>query len=145
MNDPATATSSTPGPSVRTPSPRMAEKRCAEQALGTPNKKTHGSTKEAVIASTSHGRYHDHNHDDVHEDHDGHEEHDNNNNNTANFLPRSPFDRGENVDQYLGLCLRGRTSRHLQKSSGQPLRDPLYDSFPTVYSQSPGHFHASRR
>ncbi|KAG0216347.1 hypothetical protein BGX31_000636, partial [Mortierella sp. GBA43] len=96
-NDPSTAASSTSSSSTRTPS-RLAGKRSVEQAPGAPNKKQRRSTQKGVIAGTSRSEDHDrdHNHHHVH-DHDNNDADDNN---TADFLPRSLFDKGENVNQY---------------------------------------------
>ncbi|KAF9086354.1 hypothetical protein BGX27_003204, partial [Mortierella sp. AM989] len=108
-NDPSTAKSSTSSSSTRTPSSRLAGKRSVEQAPDAANKKQRGSTQKGVIAGTSRSEDHDRDHDDHHVHHHGHEDgdedddHDNSdadNNNTADFLPRSLFDKGENLDQY---------------------------------------------
>ncbi|KAI8357981.1 hypothetical protein B0O80DRAFT_495750 [Mortierella sp. GBAus27b] len=97
-NDPSTAASSTSSSSTRTPS-RLAGKRSVEQAPGAPNKKQRRSTQKGVIAGTSRSEDHDrdHNHHHVH-DHDNNDADDNN---TADFLPRSLFDKGENVNHLL--------------------------------------------
>ncbi|KAK3817605.1 MAG: hypothetical protein J3Q66DRAFT_431216, partial [Benniella sp.] len=93
--------------------------------------------------------YHDHDHHHHHHDNYDHQDEDkdykddhddgnaDNNNNTADFLPRSLFDRGEMWTSTFSkaLCLRGRTCRHFAEKFWTP----------TVYSQSPGHLHETRR
>ncbi|KAF9579563.1 hypothetical protein BGW38_004130 [Lunasporangiospora selenospora] len=108
-DDPSTATSSTSSSSTRTLSSRLAGKRSIEQTPNTPNKKQCETTQKVVIAGTSTSEDHDRNHDDHHVHHHGHENEDEDDdpdnsdadhNNIADFLPRSLFDKGENVDQY---------------------------------------------
>ncbi|KAG0229166.1 hypothetical protein BGX31_006294 [Mortierella sp. GBA43] len=103
-DDSSTATSSTSS-SSKTPSSRLSGKRSVEQAPDDPNKKQRRPTQKGVIAGTSRNEDHDRDHDDYHVHHHSHDDedddHDNSDaDNTADFLSRSLFNKGEKVDQY---------------------------------------------